>query len=89
MCPPLVLNNGSIQLNSSDDGFSRDSDDGFSGDSDGSGSYPGDGATYGTVALHSCDAGFVLTGGNTTRVCGDGEGVSGVWSGRQPVCIRK
>ena len=45
---------------------------------------------FGTVATHSCDAGFVLQG-STTRTCVDDDGMDtvGVWNESPPTCIRK
>ena len=76
-----------MEYNISDEYLSGGESGAYSGD--GSGTYSGDVATYGTIALHSCDAGFVLTGGDAVRTCGDGVGVSGVWSGDAPICTRK
>ena len=43
----------------------------------------------GTVATHSCDAGFALVGG-MTRTCMDDDqtDIIGVWSGSAPTCER-
>ncbi len=42
-----------------------------------------------TVATYTCDTGYTLDGGTTTRTCGAG----GVWSGSVPaqvdLCLRK
>ncbi|XP_064388562.1 E-selectin-like isoform X3 [Halichondria panicea] len=35
-----------------------------------------------TVATYTCDTGYTLNGGNTTRTCGS----DGVWSGSAPTC---
>ena len=45
---------------------------------------------FGTVATHSCDAGFSLVGG-MTRTCMDNDqgDIVGVWSGSAPTCERK
>ena len=37
-----------------------------------------------STATYSCNTGYTLNGGSTTRTCG-----SGVWSGSPPVCQRK
>ena len=44
----------------------------------------------GTNATHTCEAGFYLEG-NQVRVCMDDDGIDtiGVWSGREPSCVRK
>ncbi len=38
-----------------------------------------------TVATYTCDTGYTLTGGITTRTCES----DGVWSGSTPTCQRK
>ena len=43
----------------------------------------------GTVATHSCDAGFALVGGMTRTCLGDNQvDIIGVWSGSAPTCER-
>ena len=44
----------------------------------------------GTVATHTCDAGFALVG-DMTRTCADDNqaAVVGAWSGSAPSCERK
>ena len=44
----------------------------------------------GTVATHTCSAGFALVG-DMTRTCmdDDQEDIIGVWSGSAPTCERK
>ena len=46
------------------------------------------GNRVGDTATYKCDAGFTLSGGDRVRTCG-ANGVTGVWSGKAPVCIRK
>ena len=70
ICPPLVLGNGSVEYSS---------DGAVSG---GIGVF----STYGTIATHSCNDGFVLTVGDVERTCGDGNGVHGEWSGMAAGC---
>ena len=48
----------------------------------------------GTVATYDCDPGFVLDlslGGSEMRPCMDDNGLDaiGVWSGQEPICVRK
>ncbi len=44
----------------------------------------------GTVATYSCNAGFVLRGGNMVRTCVEaGDGSGGIFNGEAPTCIRK
>ncbi len=51
--------------------------------------YSGAGSTdsrpVGTVATHTCDTGYAIIDGSTTRTCGS----DGVWSGLAPTCQRK
>ena len=44
----------------------------------------------GTVAMHTCIAGFILVG-DMTRTCMDDDqaNIVGVWSGSAPTCERK
>ncbi len=55
---------------------------------DGTINYGGAGSTNSkpvdTVATYTCNTGYTLNGGTTTRTCG-----SGVWSGSAPTCQRK
>ena len=47
------------------------------------------GITFGTVATHSCDEGFYLSGGDS-RVCSsNGTSIYGVWDTFAPECIGK
>ena len=40
-----------------------------------------------TMATYSCNPGFGLSGGDSTRTCGgDGSSPTGVWSGTPPTC---
>ena len=43
---------------------------------------------YGSIATYSCNEGFSLIGGNSTRTCrkGDNYGIVGVWDGLAPRC---
>ena len=41
-----------------------------------------DNRPFGSSAAHSCNTGYTLTGGNTTRVCV----AKGSWSGSPPIC---
>ena len=40
-----------------------------------------------TMATHTCNTGYTLSG-DTTRTCGSG-GSGGVWNGSAPVCQRE
>ncbi len=42
-----------------------------------------DNRPVGTVATYTCDTGYILNGGTTTRTCGS----DGVWSGSAPTCL--
>ncbi len=42
---------------------------------------------FGAAGIYSCDIGYSLTGGNTTRVCvGNATSAVGAWSGNEPYC---
>ena len=41
---------------------------------------------YGVTAMYSCNNGFLMAGGNATRVCDEGNGFTGEWSGMEPMC---
>ena len=76
MCSPLFLGNGIVEYDMNIDGSGS-----FSGDTDGI--MPHD---FGITATHICNTGFVLTGGDAVRTCGDGLGVMGEWSGEELAC---
>ena len=82
---PLSFDNGIVEYTSSTDRSSL-----FSGDFSGSGFFVNPDVSfqydYGTIAIHKCSTGFVLTVGDVERTCGDGNGVNGEWSGTAPLC---
>ncbi len=43
------------------------------------------GTTYRSVATYSCNEGYVMTGGDSVRVCE----FNGIWLGSEPTCERK
>ena len=45
--------------------------------------------TLGTMATHSCDQGYGLSGGNTVRMCNANTVITdseGIWDGSAPTC---
>ena len=85
ICTPLFLDNGTVVYDFGAQGGDYVLDDGsgnaFFDDKDEIPLY-----AYGVIAVYSCNNGFLMAGGNATRVCGEGNGMNGEWSGMEPVC---
>ncbi len=46
--------------------------------------------SFSSIATYTCDTGYGLSGGDTTRTCGgDGSSTNGAWDGMMPTCEGK
>lgn len=73
-CPPLISVSVEVILVPMDCGPLRNPDNGRVDTRNGT--------LTGSSATYTCDAGYELSGGNPSRMCGR----DGVWSGSQPEC---